>query len=157
MLLYVGRSFPSSFLHFILLWQTLKCHAEFHNFLLETSPRKAALISGNLCYMCVYVTSVPMNSNLRAASSVTRGPFRKWRQCKLAVVDQILSLSVSFFVFPWKRKTISTPLNSVNMSEYFNSFLYQIKKMGTWIVNTLQHKLLLYMVPSFLFLSHPNG
>jgi hypothetical protein len=39
---------------------------------------KAVLNSGNLCYMCVYVTPVPIDQNLRAASSVTRGPSRKW-------------------------------------------------------------------------------
>ena len=56
-----------------------------------------------LC-MCVYVTPVPIDQNLRAASSVTRGPFRKWRQFQLAVVVKVLLLSFNFFALPAKRK-----------------------------------------------------
>ena len=79
--------------------------------------------------MCVYVTTVPIDQNLRAASSVTRGPFRKWRQFQVAVVVQILLFpSVSLHFQQKEKKYISTRLNSINMTEYFNSFLSRIKK-----------------------------
>jgi len=66
----------------------------------NTTHCKAVLNSRNLCYVCVYVTSVPIEQNLRATSSVTRSPFRKWRQFQLAVVVQILLLSFNFFSLP---------------------------------------------------------
>jgi len=67
---------------------------------------KAALNNGKWGYMCVYVTPVPIDQNLRAASSVTRGPFRKWCQFQVAVVVQILLLPSVSLHFQQKEKNI---------------------------------------------------